>query len=429
MKMSQWSRFCLSGLAVLMIMLSVVLQPQHAFSQLSSPLPTPTPTASDEIDLSIDEDHDGMPDQLKAAVQEYEDVYTAVAKKGGDPRNDPASLDALQKAHDKMVRRLPYSGQTRAAQKRLAQIYDALSKAPDQATQAKLWAEERALQVQMQQDPNFALVDQLVSRRLLDKLNGKSEPGKVAPNNATPPQPTSTPIPVQSMSTDATNGGVVQAAAANGGAQTIVPISWNEFFLRDSCAHTSAPDFTQLVRGEIMFYAGDNKNNNFFYAKKFSHIGMYDRPTNNIDQVYEANPEDGVKLKPRDANWKTSGSCVAIARVTGTTAQQRQSALTYVEGVYGTLGQTPYNYILIDKGYPIDSVVGSLYCSQLIWKVFGHLGIDLDSNDGTYATWLTLHFGLLGFPYTTVAAGPVVAPDEIYLHPSVLPNVYTEGTW
>jgi len=328
---------------------------------------------------------------------------------------------------------LPYSEQTRAAQKRLAEIYQALSKAPDQETQAKLWAEERSLQVQMQTDPNFALVDQLISRRLRNKLNGLAEAGKATPIStevtpqATVPPIAPVPATLQSASTDAVGEGVIQAAAANGGTQTMVPISWSEFFLRDSCAHTSAPDFTQLVRGDIMFYAGDNKNNNFFYAKKFSHIGMFDGPTNNINQVYEANPEDGATLRSMAANWTTNGSCVAMARVTGTTSQQRQAALNYVKGVYGTLGQTPYNYIFTIKGYPLDSTVPSLYCSQLVWKVFGHLGIDLDSNDVTYAAWMTLHFALEGFPYTTITANLMVAPDEIYLHSAVTPNVYTEG--
>lgn len=415
MKMSQWSRFCWSGLAALVIMFAVVLQPQHAFSQLTSPLPTPTAPATDVIDLTVDKDHDGLPDQLQAAIQEYEAVLDAVSKKGGDPRNDPASLDALQKADDKLVRRLPYSAQTRAAGARLAAFYQKLGQASDQASRDKLWAEVQAIQAQMLQDSNFALVDQLLSRRLLDALKAKAPP----PSKATATTAQSAASQVESTTME---NAPIQAAAANGGGQTVVPISWSELFPTDPCVNTSAPNFNQLYRGKILFRTGTDKINNFFYAKKFSHIGIYNGVTNNEKRVYEANPEDGVNLRPLESldNWKKHGICVESAHVLNVQLQDVINAMNWAQlpNVFGTDGHIPYNYNFLDK-----TRMDAVYCSQLVWQIFMHFNKDLDNSHpatDVYDTWLfnRLFFIGAGVP-AAIAVDPMVAPDEIALHPDV----------
>jgi uncharacterized protein YycO len=74
---------------------------------------------------------------------------------------------------------------------------------------------------------------------------------------------------------------------------------------------------------------------------------------------------------------------------------------------YGTNGRTPSNYNLLDK-----YTDKALYCSQLVWKFYLRLGIDVDSNDPMYAAWLRLMYGNTVGNYVSANA---VAPDEVGL--------------
>lgn len=120
-------------------------------------------------------------------------------------------------------------------------------------------------------------------------------------------------------------------------------------------------------------------------------------------------------------NWNKSKSCVAFATVTGTTAAQRQSTLDWAQNTYGINNTTPYNYNFLDK--TTDS---ALYCSQLVWKTFMHLNIDLDSNSTVYSSWLMQRFFAIGAGIPAVfIANYMVAPDEIAL--SSVVSIYHEG--
>jgi hypothetical protein len=72
---------------------------------------------------------------------------------------------------------------------------------------------------------------------------------------------------------------------------------------------------------------------------------------------------------------------------------------------YGTNGKTPYNYNLLDK-----YTDKALYCSQLVWKFYNSVGVNVDSDHPLYAEWLKVNYGPLLAGYVSKNA---VAPDEI----------------
>ncbi len=423
MKSIQRNRLILLGIITVVMIGLLLLQPQIGYSQFESPIPVPsvTPTTG-VIDLTVDKNLDGVPDQLLTAIEALEAVVTQVNQMG-DIANNPEAQVMLQRAQDDFDRQMPYSETTRANQVRLGELNKTLFEATDQDTRQKLWEEIEALQRQMLQEPNFALVAQISNRRLSDAMNAKIAADIAASEKVATPMPTATATDVIALKRESseTAAALDVSRANNGGLKTFQSVIWIRYFPRDGCNSGSAPNFGHLVRGEIMFYAGNNKINNFFYAKKYSHIGLYDGATGTTQFVYEANPDDGVNRRQLLGNWNTSQSCVAFARVNGTTPDQRQSALDWAKTTYGINSVTPYNYNFLDK-----NTNSALYCSQLPWKTFMHLGINLDSNSSTYSSWLIIRFSSVayGFPAAT-AANLMVAPDESALSSSV--SIYHEG--
>lgn len=409
----------------------LALKPQMAFAQVDAPIATavatstPEPT-TDVIDLTVDKNHDGMPDELQAALDQLNAVYESYLLEDGTIRTDPEAQAALRQATEEFQNQLPYSDQTRAAQARIAEIYQALTESPDSETQAKLLAELQALEVQLQSDSNFALIDQVLSRRLVDALNAKIEAGQTetpiptATHEATPtPDVTASPTSPAEIVTE--ESALVQSAAVNQpGLQQWLANAWTALFPRDPCASNQAQNFNLLTRGEIMFLGHDEAVPNYFYAKKYNHTAIYDGITGGQHQVYEAWNGVGVRSRALATVWQVANGCVAFATVNGTNAAQRQDALNWAQNTYGINGTTPYNYNFIDK-----NTNTALYCSQLVWKVFDHLGINLDSNDVNYRNWLVARHSLghliLGAAIVD-AANFMVAPDEIALHGSV--NIY-----
>lgn len=417
------------------MMSGLALKPQALFAQVDALIVTPVVTATPEpstdvIDLTIDENHDGMPDELQAALDQLNAVYEAYLLEDGTIRTDPEAQAALRQATEEFQNQLPYSDQTRAAQARIAEIYQALTESPDSETQAKLLAELQALEVQLQSDSNFALIDQVLSRRLVDALNAKIEAGQTetptptATHEATP-IPDATPSPTSPAEIVTEENALVQSAAVNQpGLQQWLANAWTALFPRDPCGTNQAPNWGGLTRGEIMFMGRDDAVPNFFYAKKYNHIGIYDGAPGNIRQVYEAwHQGAGVISRAMAPLWEQDETCVAFATVSGTNAAQRQNALNWAKGFYNSNGTTPYNFNFIDR-----NTNAALYCSQLVWKVFDHLGINLDSNDVNYRNWLVARHSLghliLGAAIVD-AANFMVAPDEIALDPETL--IYALG--
>jgi uncharacterized protein YycO len=159
-----------------------------------------------------------------------------------------------------------------------------------------------------------------------------------------------------------------------------------------------------------MFIRGDRWYLNWIYARTYSHAGVY----NGNSMVYESQA-DGVKLQPL-AHWQEPGHQVGLGYNNQRSEADVQAALDWAETTYKTDGATPYNYVIPDKW--TDS---KLYCSQLVWKIHSHLGVDLDSNNFWYITWISLNVGAIG----TSLAIPGVMPDEVALSDYV--TIYSAG--
>lgn len=143
-----------------------------------------------------------------------------------------------------------------------------------------------------------------------------------------------------------------------------------------------------------------------YWAFMYEHAGLYYGVNKNYKvMVYESTNIGGVQFKSIDT-WKARNTYVGIYR--GYVSPSK-IATTFERLIakYGQTGKTPYNYNLFNK-YS-DS---ALYCSQLVWKFYLMMGIDLDSNNPLYGAWLRLQYGDTIGNYAIQNA---VAPDEIGL--------------
>jgi hypothetical protein len=149
----------------------------------------------------------------------------------------------------------------------------------------------------------------------------------------------------------------------------------------------------------------------FLYAMWYSHSGSY----HGSNLVYESN-QDGVQLKPL-SRWQQGGQYIALGRNRFRTAAQMAAAQSWAENYYGINGRTPYNYF-----YPDKNTNARLYCSQLVWKIHQHVGVDLDSNAWQYQVWIAARWGAWAVPAVAI---PAVAPDEVGLDSDL--NFYSKG--
>lgn len=185
------------------------------------------------------------------------------------------------------------------------------------------------------------------------------------------------------------------------------------------------PDYARLQRGDILLRRSGSKLN-YLWAMNFSHTGIfsgYDQ--NGNGWVYESNAFVGVQKRPLE-EWRRADDYVALGHWVkedgthpdeGAQAQtQVSTALDWAESKWGA-DKTPYNY-----WYPDRVTNRRLYCSQLVWKVFERLQVDLNSNDPKYMTWLAARYGDWIVDYAGV---PSVAPDELYLSPHL--TFYSQG--
>lgn len=143
-----------------------------------------------------------------------------------------------------------------------------------------------------------------------------------------------------------------------------------------------------------------------FWAFMYEHAGIYyGKRTQKYNVVYESTSSGGVQFT-NISTWREKNLYVGIHR--GTIDGYRVAAVfEQLINKYGANGQTPYNYNLANK-----YTDKALYCSQLVWKFYQMLGIDVDSNNPMYAAWLRIMYGTVVGNYVSVNA---VAPDEIGL--------------
>lgn len=171
----------------------------------------------------------------------------------------------------------------------------------------------------------------------------------------------------------------------------------------------ASADFTVQSVPWHLLWVGDVMhiyNKKFFnlYAMYYSHSGIY----NGSNTVYES-VSDGVRVLPL-SSWQ-QGQPVALGYTANRSHSQVVNALNWAKATYGTDGRTPYNWNYLDKN--TDS---ALYCSQLVWKMHQHMGVNVDSNHWSYSLYLTALYGAVGTTFAYYA----VAPDEIYLSNEII---------
>ena len=140
-----------------------------------------------------------------------------------------------------------------------------------------------------------------------------------------------------------------------------------------------------------------------YWALVYEHAGLYYGYYGGKLRVYESSNEGGVQFRHIDT-WTKKDLYVGMhrSRVDAATIAKKFDALV---AKYGTDGRTPYNYNLLDK-----YTDKALYCSQLVWKFYNSVGVNVDSDHPLYAEWLKVNYGPLLAGYVSKNA---VAPDEI----------------
>ncbi|NBU64790.1 MAG: hypothetical protein EBS29_09860 [Chloroflexia bacterium] len=143
-----------------------------------------------------------------------------------------------------------------------------------------------------------------------------------------------------------------------------------------------------------------------FWAFMYEHSGIYYGKRFGQDlSVYESTNDGGVQFMPLKT-WKDRSLYVGIHR-SAVDVYRIAAIFEQLVNKYGYRGQTPYNFNLANK-----YTDKALYCSQLVWKFYLMLGVDVDSNDPMYAAWLRLMYGNTIGNYISANA---VAPDEVGL--------------
>jgi len=180
--------------------------------------------------------------------------------------------------------------------------------------------------------------------------------------------------------------------------------------------------YTQLKKGDILLRrTGRDGCKQWdiiplckYWALVYEHSGIFYGARNGVQSVYESSNIGGVQFKPI-STWKTSNLYVGIQR-SRVAAATISSKLESFIAKFGSNGKTPYNYNLVDK-----NTERALYCSQLVWKFYLTVGVNVDSDHPFYADWLRIGYGNTLASYISRNA---VAPDEI----GMSSNVYRMAT-
>lgn len=152
-----------------------------------------------------------------------------------------------------------------------------------------------------------------------------------------------------------------------------------------------------------------------YWARVYEHAGIY-YGKHDIGgfMVYESTNVGGVQFKPV-GTWQQNGQYVGIHRSRTISSSTLSRSLDALVQRYGHL-VTPYNYNFVNK-----TTDRALYCSQLAWKYFMSMGVNIDSNSSVYSQWLVGQYGGTIGNYVGFHA---VAPDEIGLS-SALVRLYS----
>ncbi len=177
-----------------------------------------------------------------------------------------------------------------------------------------------------------------------------------------------------------------------------------------------APNYNQLEVGDLIFIRDGDSSKNWSWADQYGHVGVFAGGT--PPKVYESNFHDGVNHHLLDDWKKRKGAVIAFGRCRAAEVRpQIPLALSRALTTFRSGGHTPYNFFFWDK-----HTNRRLYCSQLVWKMYDHIGFDVDSNDPLYHAVIARRWS--NWMVRNVVR-PAVAPDEVARSPHV--EVYFRG--
>jgi hypothetical protein len=381
------------------------------------------------FDFAIDVDGDGLPDELVAAIKQLRKL-----------RKQNATPAKIEEARAALFERLPYSDQTRQRQAELATLYQQLNTLTDEFQRLALLQQIEQIHRQMTEgDPlyqltieTFALLmpDRKVVQRAEVNAATTLSPEEIAAEFTDPTDnyddagqrlptfpefPALMPgklsaqlyLPVLHTTVDEGASLTVEAAADW---STLGGDSPQQLFnaFMPTIGTPNVINFNTLSRGDLLLRDGKNSLDLIDYAKYYGHIGMLESESLVFDSTTkdpDTEDPDGVALRTIN-NWKKAFP-VAVMRNNSKTQSEVRAALDWAIQTYNG---KPYNRIITNKTRDDE-----LYCSQLVWKLHGRMGVEVDSESQDYEDFMVAKFGWAG--KTLVDSG--VFPDEIFLDDSL----------
>lgn len=284
----------------------------------------------------------------------------------GIPDKLAEALNRVEAANDKdaaikeLVDRLPYSEQTRSLQQQAGDLNQQLLKATTESESEQIIAQLKSTQQRMMSDPNYA--------KTQDALVTMFAP-KTAPFDSSPQ---------------------AKSKALSGKSNTDPSLSPSKQLVASGW----------LEEGDILFLRATNWRSwwQYSYAMWYTHVGNY--AGNN--QVLDSSNGRGVTLYSL-STWNQRGHFVAYGRNTNQWQWWNKAPNASRNAVRNLQGRG-YNWNLWDKW-----TQNNFYCSQLVWRIHSNIGVDLDSNDWRYRSYVASIWGNWSLPLTWAA----VSPDEI----------------
>jgi len=134
-----------------------------------------------KINLMVDRNDDGLPDELVEAVNEALDV----ARESGDPDSidSPEEEAAFQKALTILLEKMPYSDETLRLQQEINDLYEQVADpgTDTERSDALLYQIEQYLQEMRQEDMNYNIVQDAGATMLDNQQRGRPGPGPAKP--------------------------------------------------------------------------------------------------------------------------------------------------------------------------------------------------------------------------------------------------------
>jgi hypothetical protein len=362
------------------------------------------------IDLTLDLDDDGLPDELVAAIDHIRQL---------PPSRQTAAILEL-------VTRLPYSESTLNLQAQAALATLQLEGCNlNEVQQHQLATKLQDLLDAMTTDPEYTAAQQFI-KAILAKDFAVQFPVPPAPG-----------VPACELTETSTGPTCVPFNLNDKQFCFLQKVTTGDTFCEVRTSPTPPvrpPDefgWNHLAKGDLLLRESSSPIwrtlEHFFGEIKYSHGATW----NGDRSLYEA-IETGVVVTNL-VDWVIEGDAVAIGE-NNLSPGLEEVALSLGQQRYGTDGRTPFDIVHFDKNIERFGV----YCTQIMWRMQMFIGTDIDSQNWEVALYLVARWGTVGADIGSFfgplgsliggvfggSAGLLVAqlavlPDEIYFSDKV----------